>query len=122
MSKHTVRQAARHAALQMQGRHRRERAERDRRIEKLAVEVLTALGERDATISVTELRAGAALQAMIVDEGLTLSEAVRWCAGAINHREGTRLRQLASPTHHDKPDDHASHKAESRNGMEGDIA
>lgn len=99
--------------MQMQGRHRRERAERDRRVEKLAVQVLTALGERDATISVTEQRAGAALEAMIVDEGLTVFEAVQWCAGAIKHRDATRLRQLASPTHHDKPDDHANHGRES---------
>jgi len=44
---------------------RRERAQRDRRLEKLAIEVLTALGERDATIAATEQRASAALQAMI---------------------------------------------------------
>jgi hypothetical protein len=58
------------------------RAQRDRRLEKLAIEVLTALGERDATIAATEQRAGAALQAMITDESLTVSEAVQWCAGA----------------------------------------
>jgi hypothetical protein len=31
----------------------------------LAIEVLTAFGERDATIAATEQRAGAALQAMV---------------------------------------------------------
>jgi hypothetical protein len=42
-----------------------------------AIEVLTALGERDATIiAATEQRAGVALQAMITDESLTVSEAV----------------------------------------------
>ena len=41
------------------------------------------LGERDAMITATEQRAGAALQAMITDEHLTVSEAVHWCAGAI---------------------------------------
>jgi CHASE3 domain sensor protein len=75
---------------------RRERAERDRRLEELAIEVLTALGERDATITATEQRAGAALQAMITDESLTVSEAVQRCAGAISHREPARLRQLAA--------------------------
>jgi hypothetical protein len=53
MEKQTVRPAARLTALQMQGRHLRERAGRDLRVEKLAVEVLTALGEREAIISVT---------------------------------------------------------------------
>jgi hypothetical protein len=47
-------------------KRRREPAERDRRLEKLAIEVLTVLGERDVTtIAATEQRAGAALQAMI---------------------------------------------------------
>ena len=75
---------------------RHERAQHDRRLEKLAIEVLTATGEREATIAATEQRASAALQAMITDESLTVSEAVQWCAGAIGHREAARLRQLAA--------------------------
>jgi hypothetical protein len=74
-------EAARLAASEVCAKRRREPAERDRRLEKLAIEVLTALGERDATtIAATEQRAGAALQAMIIDESLTVSEAVQWCA------------------------------------------
>src|SRR5512132_2352421 len=95
MGKQRLRQAARLAASEVCAKRRRERAERDRRLEKLAIEVLTALGERDATVAATEQRAGAALQAMITDESLTVSEAVQWCAGAIGHREAARLRQLA---------------------------
>ena len=76
-------EAARLAASEVCAKRRREPAERDRRLEKLAVEVLTALGERDATtIAATEQRAGVALQAMITDESLTVSEAVQRCAGA----------------------------------------
>jgi hypothetical protein len=77
VGKQTVRQAARRAASQVQARYRRERVERDRRLERLAVEVLTALGERDAMIAATEQRAAAALQAMINDEHLTVSETVQ---------------------------------------------
>jgi hypothetical protein len=55
-------QAAR-LASQVQAKYRRERVERDRRLERLSVEVLTALGEREAMIAATEQRAGAALQA-----------------------------------------------------------
>jgi hypothetical protein len=55
MGKQTMRQAARLAASQAYAKRRRERAQRDRRLEKLAIEVLTALGERDATIA-TRLR------------------------------------------------------------------
>ena len=52
----------RQAASEVCANGRHERAERDRRLEKLAIEVLTALGERDATtMAATEQRAGAAL-------------------------------------------------------------
>ena len=88
MGKQTMRQAARLAASQVQARCCRERAERDRRLEELAVEVTTALGERDATIATTEQRADAALQAMITDESLTVLEAVQWCALTTAKRPG----------------------------------
>jgi hypothetical protein len=101
MGKQTLRQAARLAASEVHAKRRRERAQRDRRLEKLAIEVLTALGERDATIAATEQRASAALQAMITDESLTVSEAVQWCAGAISHREAARLGQLTAQAHND---------------------
>ena len=55
------------------------------------------------TIAATEQRAGAALQAMITDESLTVSEAVQRCAGAISHREAARLRQLAAQAHNNSP-------------------
>jgi hypothetical protein len=67
--------------------------------------VLTALDVRDATIAATEQRAGAALQAMINDEHLTISETVQWRAGTNGHREATRLRKLADQTHSQCPDD-----------------
>jgi hypothetical protein len=67
-----VRQAARRSALDAQAARRKERVDRERRLEGLAVEVLTALGQRDATIAAREQRAGAALQAMINDEHLTV--------------------------------------------------
>jgi hypothetical protein len=47
MSQQSVRQAARRSALDAQAVRRKERADRERRLERLAVEVLTALGERD---------------------------------------------------------------------------
>jgi hypothetical protein len=95
VGKQTARQAARLAASHVHSKYRRERVDRDRRLERLVVEVLSALGERDGMIAATEQRAGAALQAMIIDEHLTVSEEVQWCAGAISHREAARLRQLA---------------------------
>jgi predicted Fe-S protein YdhL (DUF1289 family) len=54
----SVRQAARRSALAAQAVLRKQRADRDRRLERLAVTVLTALGERDAAICDAEWRAG----------------------------------------------------------------
>ena len=79
MGKQTMRQPARLAASQAYATRRREWAQRDRRLEKLAIEVLTALGERDATVAATEQRASAALQAMITDESVRCP---RLCSGA----------------------------------------
>jgi hypothetical protein len=100
MGQQSVRQAARRSALDAQAARRKERVDRERRLEGLAVEVLTALGERDATIAATEQCAGAALEAMINDEHVTGAEAVQWCAGTVSRREVTRLRQLASQNAH----------------------
>ena len=121
VGKQAVRQAARRAASQVQARYRRERVERDRRLERLAVEVLTALGERDAMITATEQRAAAALQAMIIDEHLTVSEAAQWCAGALSHREASRLRRLAGPVEN-RPVNHSTLTADARrHAREGEL-
>jgi hypothetical protein len=48
--------------------------DRQRRLEALAVTVLTALGERDGAVRDAERRAGQALQMMTEDEGLSVRE------------------------------------------------
>jgi hypothetical protein len=72
MSQQSVRQAARRSALEAQAERRKQRADRERRIEALAVVVLTALAGRDGAVLDTERRAGEALQTMTDDEGLSL--------------------------------------------------
>jgi hypothetical protein len=96
MSQQSVRQAARRSALDTQAVLRKERADRERLLEGLAVAVLTALGERDALVRDAERRAAQALRTMTDDEGLSLQEAAEWCGGAITLREATRLRQLVN--------------------------
>ena len=49
-SQQSVKQAARRSALNAQAVLRKQRADRERRLEALAVEVLTALGERDGAV------------------------------------------------------------------------
>ena len=95
MSQQTIKQRARRKAHDAVARQRKERAERERRLEDLAVQVLTAVEERDAAVADTEQRAGAALRQMTEAEGLTLREAVEWCGEEISVREATRLRRLA---------------------------
>lgn len=63
---------ARRAALDSQAAHRREGQERDRRIDALAVDMLVAIGERDAA----QRRARGLLQTMIDREQLSLRQAV----------------------------------------------
>ena len=69
MSQQSVRQAARRSALDAQAVRREERADRERRLESLAVAVLTALGERDGAVRDAERRAGEALRAMTRGRG-----------------------------------------------------
>jgi hypothetical protein len=94
MSQQSVRQAARRSALDAQAVLRKERADRERRVEGLAVTVLTALGERDRAVRDAEGRAAQALRTMTDDEGLSVREVVEWCGSGVTVREITRLRRL----------------------------
>jgi hypothetical protein len=69
MGQQSVRQAARRMALDAQAVLRKERADRERRLEALAVAVLTALGERDALVRDAERRCASAadLDAEVLD-------------------------------------------------------
>jgi hypothetical protein len=96
MSQQGTRQGARRAALDAAARGRRERAERDRRLEAMAVRVLVAVRERDAAVADAERRAGEALLEMTDREGLSLREAVAWCGGELTTREAARLRRAGN--------------------------
>ena len=94
MSQQSVRQLARRSALDAQAVLRQEGADLERRLEALAVAVLTALGERDALVGDAERRAGQALRTMTNEEGLSLREAADWCGSGVTVREITRLLGL----------------------------
>ena len=72
-----------------------EDAERERRLIDLAEQVMVGIGERYAVVIDAEKRAGAALREFTEVEGLSLGEAVEWCADTVSVREATRLRRLA---------------------------
>jgi hypothetical protein len=94
MGQQSIRQEARRAALDVQSKRRRERAEREKRLEGLVVRVLVAVRERDAAVVDADRRAGQALREMTEDEGFSVHEAVEWCGGEITTREAKRLRRL----------------------------
>jgi hypothetical protein len=98
MSQQSVRQASRRSALDAQAVLRKQRADRERRLEVLAVEVLTAIGERDAAVRDAERRARQALRTMTDDEELSVRAAADWCGNAVTMREVTRPRRLAPDT------------------------
>ncbi len=86
------RQTARRTALDAVSRARHERVQRDDRIAAAAVDVLTALAERDAAVTVCEARAGAALRTIVEVEGLSMAEAVQWLDDQLTVKEATRMR------------------------------
>jgi hypothetical protein len=89
-----MRQKARRNARTVTSKRRAALLERAKRLEDLAVRVMTAIGERDAAVAAAEQRAGDALREMTTVEGVTLREAVEWCGDQIGVREATRLRRL----------------------------
>ena len=96
MSQQTIRQQARRSAKETVARRRLERLERERRIEGLAEQGLTALAERDAAVERAERQVGEAVLKLTQEEGLTIPEAVEWFDGQVSVREASRLRSRVS--------------------------
>ena len=104
-SHQSMRQAAGRSALDAQAALRKERADRERRLEGLVVAVLSALGERDGAVRDTERRAGDALQTMTSEEGLSLRQAVEWWgSGALTGAGGVSATATrARPARRQRP-------------------
>jgi hypothetical protein len=83
MGQQSVKQAALRSALDAQAVLRKERAGREGWLEGLAVEALTALGERDGAVSDAERRAGCALLAMTDDDGYRFARPPSGAAAAL---------------------------------------
>lgn len=96
MSQQTMRQIARRDARTVTSKRRAALLARAKRLEDLAVQVMTAIGERDAAVAAAEQRAGDALREMTTVESVTLREAVEWCGDQIGIREATRLRKASA--------------------------
>lgn len=90
--------AARRAVHEAQLERRREQAARDKEVQALAVEVQVTLMEGRAKLREAEIAAGVTLDRMITELGVSTTEVVDWCCGAVTAREVARLRRLAAET------------------------
>lgn len=96
MSTQSLRQVARRDARTVASKRRSELLDRSKRLEDLAVEVMTAVREREIWVAKAERMAGDALREMTAVEGLSLREAVEWCGHSVDLREATRLRKVGT--------------------------
>lgn len=78
---------------------RKDRADRERRISALAIEVMVALGERDVAVAKQERIAGEALRRMIDDEKVPAREIAAWCGDGLRQSEVRRLIQSTNRAH-----------------------
>lgn len=93
MGQAAVRQEARRSVLEAQAEMKAERVKREKRLSGLGVDVVVALRERDAAVWRCEVQSGRALRKML-DEGLSMREALQWCGPEISRREAGRLIKL----------------------------
>lgn len=90
--------AARRAVHEAQLERRRERAARDKELQALAVEVQVTLVDGRARLREAEIAVGVTLNRMITELGVSTTEVVDWCCGAVTARDVARLRRLAADT------------------------
>lgn len=93
----SARMAARAKAVTAQKVWREQRAQADKRREAWGLDVAIAIGERDEVVAVCGRRAGAGLR-KLVDDGLSLDEAVQWAGGTLTVKEARELLAVACPT------------------------
>lgn len=86
---------ARRKALTDQNERARARRESERRRDAYAVQVNSALAERQALVRASEIRAGQYIDKMVDEEGLSLRDAIDWCGGDLSVAEAKRLREAA---------------------------
>lgn len=93
MAKQALKLAARSKVREALNARQKERVERERRHGEWAVDLLSALAERDEVIEQTERAAGDAVVSLIGD-GLSVSEIVSLCGDEVDAREISRLAKI----------------------------
>lgn len=93
MAKQALKQAARSTVREALTARAKQRIERERRQEALAVCLLSALAERDEAVAAAERAAAGPLQQLLAD-GLSVADVAAVCGGRIHLKELGRLAKL----------------------------
>ena len=97
MGKQALKQAARSKVREALSARQKERVERERRHGEWAVDLLSALAERDQVIEQTERAAGDAVVSLVGD-GLSVPEIVNLCGSEVGAKEIGRLAKVPAGT------------------------
>ncbi|MCC6496179.1 MAG: hypothetical protein IT193_07955 [Propionibacteriaceae bacterium] len=93
MGKQGIRLDARRTVREALDGIRKERLERDRRVSRLAVALVTAVAKRDEAAAEAEKDAAETLRALLAED-LTLTDVGDLCGGTLTIKELTRLSRL----------------------------
>ena len=97
MVRQGLKQDARRRVTEALSAKQKGRLERERRQAGLAVEILTALAERDEAIQAAERQAADAVRALLA-ERVSVAEIAELCGGQLGARELTRLSRISPET------------------------
>lgn len=93
MVRQGFKQDARRRVTEALSAQRKERLEQERRLADLAVEILTAIAERDEAVQSAEQQAAHAVRALLA-EHLSMAEIADLCGGQIEIKDLTRLSRI----------------------------
>lgn len=93
MVRQGFKQDARRRVTEALSAQRKERLEQERRLADLAVEILTAIAERDEAVQAAEQQAAGAVRTLLA-EHLSVAEIADLCGGQIDIKELTRLSRI----------------------------
>ncbi len=93
MVRQGFKQDARRRVTEALSVQRKERLEQERRLADRAVDILTAIAERDQAVQTAEQQAADAVRALLA-EHLSIAEIADLCGGQLDIKELTRLSRI----------------------------
>lgn len=93
MVRQGIKQDARRRVTEALSAQRKERLQQERRLADLAVQILTAIAERDQAVHTSEQQAADAVRTLLA-EHLSIAEIADLCGGQLDTKELTRLSRI----------------------------